>query len=118
MKTADDPNIPYDDFYSTSSFSFVRLQTLDRYAPDAFALLQEMLARPGWTDADFAETQKAMVASAERAAAGSSATARGIVRETLYPGLPRSRAVFGTPATLKALHRAGPARSRRPLLRR
>jgi predicted Zn-dependent peptidase len=103
LKTADDPNIPYDDFYSTSSFSFVRMQTLDRYAADAFGILHEMLARQGWTDADFAETQSAMIASAERAAAGSSATARGVVRETLYPGLPRARAVFGTPATLRAL---------------
>jgi zinc protease len=103
LKTADDPNIPYDDFYSTSGFSFVRLQTLDRYASDAFAILQDMLARPGWTDADFADTQKGMVAAAERSAAGSTATARAVVREALFPGLPRSRAVFGTPATLGAM---------------
>jgi predicted Zn-dependent peptidase len=103
LKTADEPSIPYDDFYSTSAFSFVRLQTLDRYAGDAFALLQEMLGTPAWTDAEFAETQKAMLASAERAAAGSSATARGIVRETLYPNLPRARAVFGTPASLQGM---------------
>ena len=43
LKTADDPGIPYDDFYSTTEASFVRFQTLDRYANDAFTLLAEML---------------------------------------------------------------------------
>lgn len=103
LKTADDPNIPYDDFYSTSGFSFVRLQTLDRYASEGLAILHDMLARPGWTDSDFADVQKSMIAAAERSAAGSTATARAIVRETLYPGLPRSRAIFGTPASLAAM---------------
>jgi zinc protease len=103
IKTADDPNIPYDDFYSTPAASFVRLQTLDRNAEEAFQLLAEFLATPGWTDTEFQDARAAMVATAERAGMSSSAVGRQLVRHALYGDSWRSRAVFGTPATLQAI---------------
>ncbi len=103
IKTADDPSIPYDDFYSTPMASFVRLQTLDRDAAEAFRLLSELLEPPAWTERDFEDARDGMVASAERAASSASAIGRQMARTALYGDSWRSRSVFGTPATLRAL---------------
>jgi len=100
VKTADDPNIPYDDFYSSPRASFVRLQTLDEHAEEAFALLAELLGPPAWTDEEFGEQQKAMLAAAQRASASAATAGRAIARRALHGSAPRSRAVFGTPETL------------------
>lgn len=103
LTTADNPDIPYDDFYSVPDYSFVKLQTLDRYAPEAFSLLQEMLSTPGWTDRDFEDARTAMLAQAEKAAVGSSSSGRQLLRGVLWAGTARGRAVFGTPSSLKAM---------------
>jgi zinc protease len=103
LKTADDPNIPYDDFYSTSAASFVRLQTLDRDAEKAFGLLAELLGPRAWTDQEFEEARQALLAAAERSATSGAAAGRQMVRKSLYGDSWRSRAVFGSPATLKAI---------------
>ncbi len=103
LKTADDPNIPYDDFYSTSGHSYVRLQTLDEHADEAFSILGEILGPPAWTDADFEEQRGAMLAQAKQAAAGTRARARELLRSTLYGDRPEGRSVFGTPQSLEAI---------------
>lgn len=103
LKTADQPEIPYDDFYSTSEYSYIRLQSLDRYADEAFSLLGELLGPPGWRDADFETERQAMIARAERAASGSLAVGRRLVRENLFPATPRAREIFGSPTTLAAV---------------
>lgn len=107
LKTSDDPNIPYDDFYSTPSHTYVRFQTLDRHADEGFGILAQILGRPGWTDADFDAAQGAMIAQAERAAAGTRARARELARGALYDGGPESRSVFGTPGTLRSITSSG-----------
>ncbi len=103
IKTADDPNIPYDDFYSTTLASFVRLQTLDRDSDQAFQLLSDLLSDPAWTDQEFEDARAAMVAAAERAASSSSAAGRQMVRSALYGDSWRARGVFGTAATLQSI---------------
>lgn len=106
LKTADDPNIPYDDFYSGSGYTYVRLQTLDGHAEEAFGILAEILGPQKWTDEEFAEAQGAMIAQAERAAAGSRSRAREMTRNTLYGDRPEARAVFGTPKSLRGISAA------------
>lgn len=107
LKTADDPNIPYDDFYSTGASTFVRLQSLDQHFDEALRLLAEMLQTPpAWTDEEFASAQRQMIVSAEKAAMNSSASARQITREALYGEGWRARPVFGTPGSIKALDAA------------
>jgi predicted Zn-dependent peptidase len=103
LKAADNPFIPYDDFYTTHSHSYVRLQSLDRFADEAFALLAELLGPPGWTDVDFEETRATMLASAQRSSASSRTIARRLVRNALYKGSLRSREVFGKPESLERM---------------
>ncbi len=103
LKMADNPYIPYDDYYSTHEFSYIRLQSLDRYAEEAFSLLAELLGPPAWTDREFEEEQRAMLSLAERRATGARATAGHIVRRALYGGTLRERSVFGEPAHVRAM---------------
>jgi predicted Zn-dependent peptidase len=103
LKAADNPFIPYDDFYTTHGHSYVRLQSLDRYADETFALLAELLGPPGWSDAEFEETRAAMLASAQRSHSSSRTIGRRLMRTALYGGTLRSREVFGDPASFQAM---------------
>lgn len=102
LKTADDPSIPYDDFYSVPEFSYIRLQTLDRFAPRALELLAEILTRPNWKEADF---EAARALAIQRAAQEDSAP-RTRARRALADSyrLEGSNAyVFGTEEGLRDL---------------
>ena len=103
LKTADNPHIPYDDFYSTHGHSYVRLQSLDRYAEATFALLAELLGPQAWTDQDFEEERQSMLALASRSSGSSRTVARALVRRGLYDGTLRAHSIFGTPMTIGAM---------------
>ncbi|MDM7914028.1 MAG: pitrilysin family protein, partial [Candidatus Eisenbacteria bacterium] len=103
LKTADDPSIPYDDYYSTPLYAFVRLQTLDRFAPEAFSILADMIRSRDIRPDTFEEARGAMRSQAERSASSAGATARQLLRDALYGGTPRSRALFGTVASLERI---------------
>jgi len=46
LKTCDAAFIPYDDYYTTPEFSFVRFETLDEFHAQAFELLGAMITAP------------------------------------------------------------------------
>jgi zinc protease len=103
LTTADNPDIPYDDFYSVPDYSFIKLQSLDRYEQEAFGLLAEILTTPAWTDQDFEESRQSMLSCAERSASGTSAAVRNVIRNTFWEGCSRSRQIFGSPTTLRGM---------------
>ena len=63
LKVADSPFIPYDDYYTTPSYSFIRLECIDAYYRDALQLLATMLAGP-YDDAEAIETARQEMLSA------------------------------------------------------
>ncbi len=99
LKTADDPSIPYDDFYTVPEFSFVRLQTLDRYAPEGFGLLADMLGHPVFMDRDFQEAKGSALGRAARSGGSSRAVASRRLAAWLDPKSGGGD-VYGTAATL------------------
>lgn len=102
LKTADSPEIPYDDFYTSSEFSFVRLNTLDRYAGQAFPLLAEILSHPVFPESDFEQAKSAALRRVARTEGSSRATAQRRLETWLRPGSDGA-GVYGTSATLSPI---------------
>ena len=85
LKTADSPFVPYDDFYSVPEFSFVRFQSLDRYAGDAFQLLAEVVSKPLFEEKEFTTAKSSLVRRAEQGERSSRRALARRIASTLHP---------------------------------
>ncbi|MCA9729394.1 MAG: insulinase family protein, partial [Candidatus Eisenbacteria bacterium] len=101
LKTADSPFVPYDDFYSVPEFSYVRFQTLDRYAPQALPLLAEIVTQPSLTPAEFDNARAALVRRAQQRTRSSRSVLDARLEQVLEPDRPVD--VFGTRESLESI---------------
>jgi len=104
LKVTDDPSIPYDDADTRPEYSFIRLETLDEFAPDALALFAEMIGEPS-LDGDSIERMRGLqIDRASQASASPSERARRLlVTGLLGEDSPLARSPFGTEATLRTI---------------
>ncbi|UCE02809.1 MAG: insulinase family protein [Candidatus Latescibacterota bacterium] len=103
LKIADNPWIPYDDYYTTPLYSFVRLECVDDYYRDALELLAQMLRGPHDDAQALAEAQQEMQMAMQRSGASPSSKARARLNEILYAGHPLSRPVLGSAESLASM---------------
>jgi zinc protease len=103
LKVTDNPGIPYDDYQTSQEYSFVRLETVDRFHREALALLGAMVFEPAITEESLEEVRREAVALAERRAGRSSTEARRLLDEAFYPDSPGSRPALGTVTDLGAI---------------
>ncbi len=102
LKTHDSAFIPYDDFYSVPEFSYLRFQTLDRFAEDGFGILAEILGEPAVTEERYLPARASAVARAQKEETSPRTQVRRDVRDNY--GLARSNAyVFGVSEDLSNL---------------
>jgi predicted Zn-dependent peptidase len=86
IKVTDSPGIPYDDYQTTPDFSFVRLETADRFYREALVVLGEMIFAPALGEAALAAAQKEAIPLAERRARSASEESQQLLRRGFYPG--------------------------------
>ena len=103
LKAHDDPSIPYDDYYTTPAYSFIRLETADEYAEEALRLLTEIVRQPTLRDEDILAARDELAARAEESAGQTGAVARRLYLETLWPGHPYGRNPSGNAGTLRSI---------------
>jgi zinc protease len=95
--------IPYDDYYFTPEFSYVRLETIDLFASEALALLGEVLFSPRFTQDALAKAVAAAAARAEKDRLSPSERSSELFYAALGKNHPLSRGVLGEPKALRAL---------------
>ena len=102
LKTADNSFIPYDDFYSTPSFSYVRFQSLDRDAERAFELLRDIVGEPVFDEGGFTRAKSGLLGRVQKDEGSAREVVRAVVSEALEGESARSD-VFGTPASVESI---------------
>jgi zinc protease len=100
LKVADSPFIPYDDYYTTPLYSFIRLECIDDYYRDALQLLATMLAGPHDDAAALDTARQEMLSALQRSGGQPSSRAQARLDALLQPGHPLARPVMGDAATL------------------
>jgi predicted Zn-dependent peptidase len=103
LKVTDSAWIPYDDYYTTPLYSFVRLECVDEYYREALDLLTAMLTEPHDNADAIADAHKDMMSAIQRAAANPADVSRARLRELLYPDHPLSMPVMGDALTLNSI---------------
>ncbi len=61
VKTYDNAYIPFDDYYNSPAFSYIRFKTIDPFATQAFSLLREAIATPDFSPANVEKVRKQMM---------------------------------------------------------
>lgn len=103
LKLVDSPWIPFDDYYTTPLFSYLRLECIDVHAEAAMRLVAELLREPRLDATTLDEAREDAATARGRETGTPSAESRAALRTSLYPGHPLASAVVGSPADLATL---------------
>jgi zinc protease len=99
----DDPRIPYDDHYTTSGHSFLRLEALGEHWEAACSLAVQLLMEPALRPEDLEKARPRWIAQLEREEASARRLSRDLLDSLLLGGRPAALKPAGTPASLAAL---------------
>lgn len=103
LKVTDADMIPYDDYYFSPEYSYVRLESFDLFGLAALELAAEALYEPAWTEDNLAQAQAAAAARAATDAASPRAAAAAAFYEALGAGHPLAGGVYGPADPLRSL---------------
>ena len=103
LKSVDDPTVPFDDYYTTPEFSWLRLEVPASNWREAVGLTAEMLRFPALTDEALAEARKDVRERVLRRDGSPRDAAVGALDGLLAPGHPLVRPVYGTESSLAAV---------------
>jgi zinc protease len=99
----DDPSVPFDDYYTTPQFSWLRAEVPSRGWRETISLLAEMIRLPKLTQDSLDDARKAMTRIVARRDGSPRDTAGAKLDALLAPGHPLTRPVYGTTGSLAAI---------------
>jgi zinc protease len=105
ITVADNPWIPYDDVYTTHSFTFIKFQTIDEFADKGIELLSDLVINPIFPDEEIAKTQKEMMGILGRSKGSTSETCRDLFYATLFKDHPYGKPIMGDAQTIGSITR-------------
>lgn len=105
VKTYDAAFIPYDDYYTTPSYSFVRFATIDEHAEEGMGLFADMIRRPRLADEDLAAVKSEMLALARGRRSKPSVHSELLLAQTLHADGPLSADPEGNEKSIAAIAR-------------
>ena len=103
LRAFDDPSVPFDDYYTTPEFSWLRLEVPSDSWREAVALVGELVRSPDLTSDALEQGRAAMLPLAERRLKSPREVAVTRLDALLAPGHPLTRPPGGRPETLRAI---------------
>ncbi|MBV6518523.1 MAG: hypothetical protein HCAMLNBO_01212 [Candidatus Brocadia fulgida] len=95
IKVCDDPSVPFDDYYHTPRFAYLRLKVIDAFFEKGLKLLSEMILEPALTEKAFAEAKKDVVTLSANARMSAPKVAERIFYDNLFKENPGFGWLFG-----------------------
>jgi predicted Zn-dependent peptidase len=103
VKVVDDPSVPFDDYYTTPEFSWLRLEVPAAQWREAVGLVAEMVRFPAFTAEALDAARGEMRERVARRDGSPRETAVSALDALLAPAHPLTRPVYGTEASLAAI---------------
>ena len=103
VKTVDDPSVPFDDYYTTPEFSWLRLEVPAEQWREAVGLVAEMVRYPALTAEAADEARRDARERVARRDGSPREVASAALDTLLAPGHVLTRPVYGTEASLQAI---------------
>jgi predicted Zn-dependent peptidase len=106
LQVTDNPYIPFDDYYFTGEYSYIRLETIDEFGQEALKLLAHLIQSPRMEESDIAAVAEEMVSVVKRDAGKPSAVAKRLFYENLLPKSPLKNPLLGTETSIASISSA------------
>ncbi|HKI83694.1 MAG TPA: insulinase family protein, partial [Candidatus Krumholzibacteria bacterium] len=103
LKVADNPWIPFDDYYTTPLYSFVRLSVTDEFYRDAIELLATMCSRSFEDEDELAEVRTQLTGVIGRQAKSSRSLSAARLDQLLFPDQPLADPVLPSMPVLQSI---------------
>ncbi len=101
----DNPWIPYDDVYTTHSYTFIKFQTIDEFADRGIELLSDLIKNPTFPEKEIEKVRKEMMMILGRQKGNTRQIARKLFFASLFKEHPYGKPVEGTPQTVGSITR-------------
>ncbi len=95
IMVVDDPNIPYDDYYTTKQYSFIRFETLEEYWREGLNVLSDVIQNPALGTDEIENVRKELLSLIAGRQESTYKTARRLFYKTLFSGHPFSHSILG-----------------------
>jgi len=105
ITVVDNPFIPYDDVYTTHSFTFVKFQTIDEFADLGIELLSDLIINSIFPEEEIAKTKQEMMSILGRSKGSTSETCRELFYATLFKDLPYGKPILGDAQSIGSITR-------------
>jgi predicted Zn-dependent peptidase len=100
----DNPYVPYDDYYTSRRYAFIRFETLGESWRDGLDILADMIRNPAFEpDERIESVRQELMSLIARRDQSTYQTARRLFYETLFAGHPFSRSILGTEAEIEEI---------------
>lgn len=84
VKVHDNPYIPFDDYYNTPQFAYIRLKLVDTFFEKGLGLLAEMVSQPKLTKEAFDQAKKHVIPLSATDAMSTSSVAHRLLYDNLF----------------------------------
>ena len=101
----DNPWIPYDDVYTTHSYTFIKFQTIDEFADKGIELLSDIVKNPTFPEEEIEKVRKEMMMLLGRKEGSTRQTVRDLFYAILFGDHPYGKPIMGTPQTIGSITR-------------
>ena len=101
LKLHDDPNIPYDDYYNSPRFVYMRLKVVDFFFKEGLRLLAEMVSQPLLTENSFEQAKKNIVSLSATTASSTPEVANRMLYDNLFVANPGFGWTLGNAENIK-----------------
>jgi predicted Zn-dependent peptidase len=95
--------IPYDDYYTTPEFSYVRLEALDENFASTFDLVTRAIRDPSFSDEAVTAVRGQMTGLARKNTTSVQEQGKMLFRKLIYGDSPLAASVVGTPESIAAI---------------
>ncbi|TLD43153.1 MAG: peptidase, M16 family [Candidatus Jettenia ecosi] len=84
LKVHDNPYIPFDDYYHTPQFAYIRLKSIDTFFEKGLELLAEMVSQPKLTKEAFDQAKRQVIPLSATAAMNTGLVAHRLLYDNLF----------------------------------
>ena len=103
LKVHDNPYIPYDNYYNSPRFAYIRLKLIDVFFDDGLTLLSEMVRQPRLTESAFEQAKKEVIPLAVTNAQSTPRVAARLFYDNLFVKNPGYGWVLGKAEQLEGI---------------
>ena len=103
LKTRDSDTIPFDDYYHSRLYSYIRLSTIDEFAEQGIRLFSKLVMHPRLRQADLESSQQEALARIVARDVNPSKRAETLLYQTVFANDVRANSIEGTKESIESI---------------